>query len=46
MVVSTLALHAAGLGLGWKLRQSPILLRALLGASVAALALARLNGVA
>jgi urease accessory protein len=46
MVVSTLALHAAGLGLGWKLRQSPTLLRALLGASVAALALARLGGVA
>ncbi len=46
MVVSTLALHAAGLALGWKLRQSPTPLRALLGASVAALALARLGGVA
>jgi urease accessory protein len=46
MVLSTLALHGAGLALGWKLRNAPVLARALLGASVAALAVARLGGVA
>lgn len=46
MVLSTLVLHGAGLALGWKLRNAPTLARALLGASVAALALARVSGVA
>jgi urease accessory protein len=46
MVASTLLLHGAGLALGWRLRASPVVLRALLGAGVAALALARLGGVA
>ncbi|WP_343622446.1 HupE/UreJ family protein [Roseateles puraquae] len=46
MVLSTVALHGAGLAMGWKLRHAPVLARALLGASVAALAVARLGGVA
>lgn len=46
LVVSTVSLHAAGLALGWRLRAAPVLLRALLGASVAGVALARLVGVA
>lgn len=46
MVASTAALHGAGLALGWKLRDAPVLARALLGASVAALAVVRLGGVA
>ncbi|MFG6466241.1 HupE/UreJ family protein [Roseateles sp. BYS87W] len=46
MVLTTLALHGTGLALGWKLRAAPALARGLLGASVAALALARLGGVA
>lgn len=46
MVASTAVLHGIGLALGWKLRDAPALARALLGASVAALALARLNGAA
>ncbi|MFG6415310.1 HupE/UreJ family protein [Roseateles sp. DC23W] len=46
MVFTTLALHGAGLALGWKLRKAPVLARALLGASVAALAVVRLGGVA
>jgi len=46
MVASTAVLHGVGLALGWKLRNAPVLARALLGASVAALAVARLSGVA
>ncbi len=46
MVVATAVLHGAGLALGWKLRHAPVLARGLLGASVAALAVARLGGVA
>lgn len=46
MVVATAVLHGVGLALGWKLRNAPVLARALLGASVAALALARVSGVA
>ncbi len=46
MVLSTLVLHGVGLALGWKLRNAPVLARALLGASVAALAIARVSGVA
>jgi urease accessory protein len=46
MVIGTAALHGAGLAMGWKLRNAPVLARALLGASVAALAVARLGGVA
>ncbi|MFG6455682.1 HupE/UreJ family protein [Roseateles sp. BYS96W] len=46
MVLSTAVLHGTGLALGWQLRQAPVLARALLGASVAALAVARLSGVA
>lgn len=46
MVLSTLVLHGVGLAMGWKLRNAPLLARALLGASVAALAVARLGGAA
>ncbi|MFT7723566.1 MAG: HupE/UreJ family protein [Roseateles sp.] len=46
MVLGTAALHGAGLALGWRLRNAPVLARALLGASVAALAVARLGGAA
>ncbi|HEY1130341.1 MAG TPA: HupE/UreJ family protein [Roseateles sp.] len=46
MVLSTAVLHGVGLAMGWKLRNAPTLARALLGASVAALALARIGGVA
>jgi len=46
MVLATAVLHGVGLALGWKLRHAPVLARALLGASVAALALARVGGVA
>ncbi len=46
MVVGTAVLHGIGLAMGWKLRNAPTLARALLGASVAALAVARVSGVA
>jgi urease accessory protein len=46
MVLATAVLHGAGLALGWKLRNAPVLARTLLGAGVAALAVARLGGVA
>ena len=46
MVASTAVLHGIGLAIGWKLRDAPVLARALLGASVAALAVVRLGGVA
>jgi urease accessory protein len=46
MVASTALLHGAGLALGWKLRASPVALRAVLGAGIAGLAVARLSGVA
>jgi urease accessory protein len=44
MVASTAVLHGLGLAMGWKLREAPALARGLLGASVAALALARIGG--